>query len=286
MTTTPTLARRLWEAVEPIHAVVYYAPEPAAAARELGLAGWWMGYFAGRLAPVGTVDGPLARSLCFAMAPRRVDRALPDAWARTAPRKVLDSRVDATRAALERCLPAVRHADLRRLVLLLERAVEGCGHEGRPLAAAWAAVPRPGTLLGRLWWAATVLREHRGDGHVMAVVHAGLTGLEAGVTHAATGDVSGALLRTSRGWTDDEWAWACRRLTARGLLTRAGRLTRSGGALRRSVEDATDHLAAAPVTLLGSSGVEDVIAVAAPLSRHLIDTGVVPVPNPIGVPRP
>jgi hypothetical protein len=51
----PTLARRLWEAIEPIHAVVYFAPEPAETARRIGLRGFWMGYFAGRAAPMGPV---------------------------------------------------------------------------------------------------------------------------------------------------------------------------------------------------------------------------------------
>ena len=50
-------ARRLWAAVEPLHAVVYFAPETAAAAKEVGLRGYWMGYFAGRLAPLGSI-GP------------------------------------------------------------------------------------------------------------------------------------------------------------------------------------------------------------------------------------
>ncbi|MFI8966047.1 hypothetical protein ACIGO8_28495 [Streptomyces sp. NPDC053493] len=286
MEPSPTLARRLWEAVEPIHAVVYFAPEPAAAARAIGLVGFWMGYFAGRVAPLGPLSAPAANALCFAFAPGRVARALPDAWAYAPPEKVLDTRMSAARATLERALPATRRADLERLVELLERAVEGCGYEGRTLAAAWSTVPRPAELLGRLWLAVTVLREHRGDGHVIAVAHAGLTGLEASLVHVATGGVSRELLQTSRGWSDAAWERARRRLTGRILLDRDGRLTRAGGTLRREVEHATDRLAGDPVALLGTTGVEEAIRLAAPLSRHLVDTGVVPVPNPIGVPRP
>ncbi|QMU67369.1 hypothetical protein [Streptacidiphilus sp. P02-A3a] len=287
MPTTHTLARRLWEAVEPIHAVAYFAPEPAEAARSLGLTGWWMGYFAGRLAPVGPLDASTAQALCFAFAPSRVARALPDAWARTTPEQVLRTRLGAVRAALERTLPVGGDKDLEHLVPLLELAVQGCRYEGRPLAAAWSALPgpHPRDLVGRLWLAATVLREHRGDGHVISVVHHGLSGLEAGLTHVATGQVSRELIMTSRGWTEQEWEQARRRLNARGLLDRDSRLTKSGGVLRREIENATDRLAADPVTRLGASGVERAISLAAPLSRHLIDTGVVPVPNPIGVPR-
>ena len=308
MPTAHTLARRLWEAVEPIHAVAYFAPEPARAAQSLGLTGWWMGYFAGRLAPVGPLDGPAAQALCFAFSPARVTRALPDAWACSTPEKILQARLGAVRAALERTLPAGGDGkdgyrkdgdgkdgyrkdgdgkDLERLVLLLELAVQGCRFEGRPLAAAWSAVPgsHAHDLVGRLWLAATILREHRGDGHVISVVHHGLSGLEAGLTHVATGQVTRELIQTSRGWTDQEWEQARRRLNARGLLDRDSRLTKSGGVLRREIESATDRLAADPVTRLGASGVDEAVALATPLSRHLIDTGVVPVPNPIGVPR-
>ena len=288
MPTPHTLARRLWEAVEPIHAMAYFAPEPAQAARSLGLTGWWMGYFAGRLAPVGPLDAPAAQALCFAFSPGKVARALPDAWAYSTPEKVLHARLGAVRAALERTLPAGGgRKELERLVLLLELAVQGCRYEGRPLAAAWSALPGSHShdLIGRLWLAATILREHRGDGHVISVVHHGLSGLEAGLTHVATGQVTRELIQTSRGWTDQEWEQARRRLNARGLLDRDSRLTKSGGVLRREIENATDRLAADPVTRLGASGVDEAVALATPLSRHLIDTGVVPVPNPIGVPR-
>jgi hypothetical protein len=77
-----------------------------------------------------------------------------------------------------------------------------------------------------------------------------------------------------------------RRLQAQGLLDRDGRLTRTGGSLRRHVEDATDRLAAAPVERLGQTGLEKAIELALPLSRHLVETGVFPVPNPIGAPAP
>jgi len=131
-----------------------------------------------------------------------------------------------------------------------------------------------------------VLREHRGDGHVLAGVAHGLRGLDATVTFAATGAISRAMVQPTRGWTDEEWEQSCRRLVARGLLDSGGRLTKTGGALRREVEDLTDRLAAGPVERLGSTGVERAIELATPVSRHLIDTGVMPVPNPIGLPRP
>jgi hypothetical protein len=164
--------------------------------------------------------------------------------------------------------------------------VAGCRFDGRPLAAAWAAVPRPDDPVAAMWLAATALREHRGDGHVLAGVASGLRGLDATVTLVATGAISRDLIQPTRGWSDEDWSASVRRLRARGLLDSGGRLTKTGGALRREVEDLTDRLAAGPVERLGSTGVERAIELATPVSRHLIDTGVMPVPNPIGLPRP
>jgi hypothetical protein len=48
-------ARALWHAIEPLHAVTYFAPECVEANRTLGLRGFWMGYFGARAAPLGEV---------------------------------------------------------------------------------------------------------------------------------------------------------------------------------------------------------------------------------------
>ncbi|GAA0344226.1 SCO6745 family protein [Streptomyces blastmyceticus] len=281
-----TPARRLWEAVEPLHAVVYFAPEPAEAAKALGLPSWWMGYFTGRVAPLGPLDAPPVTAMLFGFAPSMVARSLPDAWAYASPDAVLAARLDAVRATLERALPPGSEGRLERLAELLERAVAGCRYDGRPLAAGWSGVRRPASAAGRVWLAATVLREHRGDGHVLAAVGAGLRGLDATLTLVANGGVPQETFQANRGWTEAEWEESRHRLVARGLLDRTSRPTRAGEELRRQLEDATDRLAADPLAALGESGVEEAIGLAVPLSRHLVDTGVLPMPNPIGVPRP
>ncbi len=274
--------RTLWTVFEPLHAVVYFTPEPVAAAKAAGLRGWWMGYFAGRLAPLGPIGAPPATSMLFGFAPAMVARALPDAWTFAQPADVVSTRLTAAEAALTRVLPPGEYAELAEL---LELAVSGCGFDGRPLAAGWAAVPRPDGILARIWLAATVLREHRGDGHVLAAVHAGLRGLEATVTHVAAGAFGREDVQPHRGWTDAEWESAEDRLRDKGLLDPAG-LTSAGLELRRSIEDATDRLAAGPLEALGPSAVERLVELAEPLSRHLFDAGAVPPSNPIGVPRP
>ena len=285
MEPTRTLARRFWEAIEPIHALVYFAAEPAEAARQVGLRGFWMGYFAGRVAPLGPVPPAAVCAMAYGFAPAMVARAIPDAWKFADPRSVLDARLTSAAAALVHHVG--RPADgLAELSDLLWDAIAGCRFEGRPLAAAWSAVPRPSDQVTALWLATTILREHRGDGHVLAAVSAGLAGLDATVTHVATGAITRELVQPSRGWSDEDWEQSERRLQARGLLDRDGRLTKTGGALRRDLEELTDRLAAAPVERLGETGVMRAIGLATPISRQLVDCGAFPVPNPIGAPRP
>ncbi len=283
---TPTLARRLWEAIEPIHAVVYFAPEPAEAARKVGLRGFWMGYFAGRVAPLGPVPPEAVAAMAYGFAPAMVARAIPDAWRFADPAAVLDARVSSAADALRHHLDRPAIASLAAVADLLWEAVAGCRFEGRPLAAAWSRVPRPADPVAAAWLAASVVREHRGDGHVLASVGAGLRGLDATLTFVATGAITRQIIQPARGWSDEDWQASARRLQARGLLDRDGRLTKTGGALRRSIEDLTDRLAAGPVNRLGETGVKHAIDLAAPISRHLIDTGLIPIPNGIGAPRP
>jgi hypothetical protein len=286
MDPAPTLARRFWEAIEPIHAIVYFAPEPAAAARKIGLRGFWMGYFASRFAPLGPVPPESACAIAYGFAPAMVARAIPDAWHFADPAAIVVARIASAAEALRHHLDGPGLASLPELSGLLWEAVAGCRFDGRPLAAAWSVVPRPDDPVESAWLATTILREHRGDGHVIAAVGAGLRGLDATLTHVATGAITRELVQPSRGWSDDDWEQSARRLQSRGLLDRGGRLTKTGGAQRREVEDLTDRLASGPIERTGETGVKQAIALAAPVSRRLIDSGVIPVPNPIGAPRP
>jgi hypothetical protein len=246
-----------------------------------------MSYFASRVAPLGSLPAPAVEAMTYGFAPAMVARAIPDAWRFAAPEAVLEARLASAPEALRHHVDAALLGQAAgELADLLWEGAAGCRFDGRPLAAGWAGVPRPGDAVGALWLAATVLREHRGDGHVLAGVAHGLRGLDATVTFAATGAITRAMVQPTRGWTDEDWAQSTRRLRARGLLDTGGRLTKTGGALRREVEDLTDRLAAGPVERLGSTGVERAIELAAPVGRHLMDAGVIPVPNPTGAPRP
>jgi len=284
MGVAPSAERSLWTAVEPLHAVAYFVPSAAAVLKDIGLKGYWMGYFAGRFAPLGPVPPGPVTAMAYSFPPATVARALPDAWTYATPEAALAARISGAAAALRAALPPQRHADLAALAPLLWDAVEGCRFDGRPLAAGWAAVDRPADPAESVWLAATVLREHRGDGHNAACLTAGLSGLEAVITHVAAGLISRELVAPRR-WADDDWAAAEARLRDRGLLDTAGRLTDAGLALRRDVEDQTDRLAAAPAERLGAAGMQQLSDLAAPLARALIDAKAIPVPNPVGVGR-
>ena len=84
-----TRARRLWQVVEPVHTIVYFAEEPVNAAEQLGLKGFWMGYFAGRAAPMGAVGAPVVAATFYGFKPWMPERALPDAWRLADPATVL-----------------------------------------------------------------------------------------------------------------------------------------------------------------------------------------------------
>jgi len=180
-------ARRLWRALEPYHAVVYFAPEPQAACTELGTRGYWMSYFALRAAPLGAAPPELIAALFYGFAPRLVARAVPDAWRVAAPERFLAVRLEAVDAALHRLLGAetLRSAEVAQAAGLAREAALAAPTAGRAMAAANAALPWPEPPHLVLWHAQTVLREQRGDGHVAALLTAGLDPVESLALHAA-----------------------------------------------------------------------------------------------------
>ena len=282
---TTNLARELWSVAEPIHAVVYFAPEVAEAAKALGLKGWWMGYFAGRAAPMGAVSAPVVTASFFGFHSSMVERSIPDAWVYASPGAVIETRVASVASALRRIVgPDIREVaqaaedDLRAAVGSLDTG-------GRPLAAAWAAVAETGDPVADLWLRLTALREHRGDGHVAACISHGLGALEATITMVATGRIPRESIQPHRGWSDEDWAAAEAALGDRGLLA-DGQLTDAGHEVRDAIEAATDALAVAPIERLGEERASSLVAQLRPIAQLVIDESAVPVPNPIGIARP
>jgi len=284
-------ARRAWTHVEPIHAIVYFAPEKRAAYEQAGLRGGWMGYFASRAAAMGAVDAPVVAATFQNFAPAMVARAIPDAWRYSSPARCLAARHAAVDGALRRLwgaagvdAPAVAEA-AEMLGRVAARAV-ALGVAGRPLFAAHAALPVPPEPQLALWHWCTVLREHRFDGHVAASLAAGFDGCETLVTGSLTGVGPGAEpMREVRGWTAEQWLAAERRLRDRGLLGDEG-LTGAGRAARAAVEERTDELAWAPWTVLSHDEVERLLGLLRPLVEALAGPEGITYPNYMGVPEP
>jgi len=124
-----------------------------------------------------------------------------------------------------------------------------------------------------LWWAITVLREHRGDGHIAALLDAGLGGCEALVLHAATGEVPADALQGSRSWTDGEWAAAVAGLAEHGVVEADGSFTDAGRALREHIEDRTDQLGLQPYEAIGEDGCAELRELVRPWSKAIVSSG-------------
>ncbi|MFD0473672.1 hypothetical protein ACFQ0B_39500 [Nonomuraea thailandensis] len=140
---------------------------------------------------------------------------------------------------------------------------------GRPLYAAHTALPWPDAPHLVLWHAQTLLREFRGDGHLAALLAAGLSGIEALVSHAATGAVPAETLRVTRGWTETGWAAAVSGLEKRGWL-RDGALTAQGRREREAIEEATDRMARAPYAALGDERCQELRLLVRPWSKQVV----------------
>nr|WP_203700677.1 hypothetical protein [Asanoa iriomotensis] len=269
----------MWTLFEPIHGVTYFTPQARAAFEAANLRGYWRGYFAGRAAPLGPVDAAPVTALFFGFAPAMVTRALPDVWSRATPAEALAARLAGARASLSPLFDGAGPVD--EAADLLRAAAEAVPTAGRALAAANAALPWPDDALGVLWQAATILREHRGDGHVAALLVAGLDGAEAGVWRAAI-DQRRDYLQPARGWTDEEWTAAAGRLRDRGWLDESGAATKVALAARAEIEDSTDRLAAAPWAALGEARTARLREVLHPLAVRA--RAALPEETPIGLP--
>jgi hypothetical protein len=255
--------------------VGYFAPEARDVFQRAGWSGFWMGYFATRAAPLGPVPPSLVTALFFGFAPRVVERALPEAWRRCGPDRAWAARLELVDRALRRHLGDQIGGDgVKEAAELALEAAAGAPLPGRALAAATAAMSVPDEPHLALWHATTVLREHRGDGHVAALVVAGVGPCEAHVLSARAGLAPEEALQQHRGWTAEEWAAAARAV---------GDCPED---LRAEIEAATDAAAEAPWQALGRARTARLAELLDPLVECITSAREMPYPNLIGVPKP
>jgi hypothetical protein len=271
----PMVARKTWRTLEPLHGLIYFAPEAAEEYAALGIPAGRTGYFASRAAPMGAVPAEVVIATFYNFRPELVHNALPAAWSIASPDAILEARSRAAARALRRILgdaadsPEIAAAaELARTAA--RRAVES--PEGRPLFAGHASLDWPDDPLLVLWHAQSLLREFRGDGHIAALVTEEITGIEALIIHGGTGEVPRAVLQATRGWTDAEWEDAADGLRARGWLAEGGILTDAGRAHRQQIEDRTDVLAVAAYEALGEDECARLRTLARPLSKAVVES--------------
>ncbi|GAA2883663.1 hypothetical protein Acy02nite_07410 [Actinoplanes cyaneus] len=274
-TVTESPSRLAWRVTEPLHALVYLVPEASEVYARLGLDPM-AGYFAARGAAFGEAGPALVAATFYNFNPAMVARALPAAWRVVTPEQMIAARLEIAGEALTRALGAgvvtsrevAEAAELARTAALDAAAMP----HGRPLFAAHTELPWPDEPHLRLFHAQTLLREFRGDGHIAALLEAGISGLESIVLHVATGAIDGRFLKITRGWSDAEWAAAAEGLRSRGLMA-GDELSEEGRRVRESLEAATDRLAEPAYRALGERGCLRLAELTRPLSRTVVKAG-------------
>ena len=279
----PGLARRFYDRFEPVHGVTYFAPEVREALDGLGYKGYWMGYFAARSAPLGTVPPEVVTAIFYNFAPERVGKALPAAWGIAGPEQALRVRLDTAVAALRR-YGLGDDENVATAAELAGKAARSAPLSGRPLFAANLALPWPEDPLAALWQAATLLREHRGDIHTAVLSAAGVTGRESNVFHAAAGGVPREYIARTRDYDEEAWRRHEQRLADRGLV-KDGSLTAAGRELKDQIESTTDALSLSALDALSDDEVETLFQALTPITRAVVDGGDVPAQTPMGLRR-
>jgi hypothetical protein len=264
---TSTPARRLRDALEPIATQGWWSRAAGERLTALGV-DFFPGYVWGRAAALGAPP-PAVVAATFGVFEPGMIGAVYEAGATSVGREeILAARADGASASIGAVATDDECTALAEPLLAALGDVDGLG---RPLFSALRSLPSPSSASGRLWRAAELVREHRGDAHLAALVSAGLDAAEANVlTERWLGFGLGEYSST-RGFDPAAIDAAVTRLTARGWMT-GHDLTDAGRRARVAVEEATDAGQALLVATLGS-GLDDIVAAAEQISERLIDAG-------------
>ncbi len=268
------MARRLFGLTEPIAMVPYAAPEPTAEVMALGYRNYWDTYFAGRAAPLGRVPAEVVHAIFYNFADGEVARHIPYVWDIATPEEVLAARQRGCAAAVRRILADLADSPgVARAADLATKAATSAPTEGRALYAGLRTLPIPDEPVARLWHATNLLREHRGDGHVAALVSHGIGGLESHALHAVSQDMPAEKFGRIHHLPAATLAELAAGMRARGLIDDAGRITQRGREIKERVESLTDELAAPAYDVLTSTELDDLIASLEPLAAALDAVG-------------
>ena len=272
---TESVARRLFRLVEPVALVTYMADEPTNEVMALGRLGVWDAYFAGRAAPLGRdVPAAVVHALFYNFADGEVARHIPRVWDRVTPEAAITARERGSVASLRRILGALADSSgVARAADLMIKAGTSAATEGRALYAAHRTLPIPTEPVARLWHGANLLREHRGDGHVAALLIARVSGMEAHVLHALYEGMPAEQFGRLSHLPEPQLAAVAEGLRTRGLIGSDGWLSAKGRRLKERVETLTDELAAPAYDILGPGEIDQLVRDLEPLASALTAAG-------------
>jgi len=246
-------ARRLRNAVEPVAAGVYFAPEAHAAYNALGFKASpavgkdginrpeMTSYFTSRAASMGQIPGEVVAAAFGCFNPRAVVSGVRAGWQITNREAILATREQGATAMLERVL-GEKPEGLDRVTDLLRRAADAAPWPGRAIHGGLRSLGFPGHPLGDLWRAADLVREHRGDSHVISWAVGGADAVEILLLTEQFWGLPARVYTPSRGWTDADMDAGMSRLQRRGLMTSDEQITDAGRAFREEIEVRTDEL--------------------------------------------
>jgi hypothetical protein len=200
-----------------------------------------------------------------------VARHIPKVWRTTTPEAAIAARQAGCVKALRRILgDHVNSAGFARAAELLTKAATSAPFEGRPMYAALRALPIPNDIVGGLFHAASLVREHRGDGHIAALMSEGVGGLEAHVLFALEMGMRAEKFGRIHHLPVAQLAALIDGMRDRGLIGDDGWLSEEGRAVKQRVEALTDDLAAKPYDSLQPGELDELMAALEPLAALLL----------------
>src|SRR4051794_29450636 len=257
---------RMFELVEPI-ATVTFSEVPNEAFQAAGMRNYWDGYFAGRAAPLGSAPAEVVHAVFYNFADGEVARHIPWVWGKITPQEAIAVRERGSAAALRQRIGALAEAPgLVRAVELATLAAFSAPTEGRVLYAGLRALDVPEEPVAGLWHAATLLREHRGDGHNAALLAHGIGGTEAHVLMALSLGMRAEEFGRIHHLPKAQLAAVVDGLRGRGLVDAAGGFPAAGRETRQRIEALTDELAAPAYDVLRADELDELVAGLEPIS--------------------
>jgi hypothetical protein len=273
---TTTTPRRMFELLEPICLVTFFADESNDELAALGHRTYWDGYFASRAAPLGRVPAQVVHAAFYSFAEGEAARHIPSAWETVPPETSFAAWQRGSAASVRRILgdELADSPGLARAADLTTKAAMGAPTAGRVIYAGWHTLPVPGDPVTRLWHSAMMLREHRGDGHVAALVGARIGGTEAHILSAIEMGIHppesfGRVHHLPK----ERLVAVMDGLRERGLVDADGRFTDAGRETKRRIEALTDELAAPPYDALSPTELDELVAELEPITARLVAAG-------------